>query len=583
MSGRIPDVYGPGTWTDATFTPITSDTHRIFRHLASITPGFTDSPTLLSKVSFITKEGYPLLPGPLKLSSVAAALHGMAGVVASEILTLRSPSSSPDRTVTIDVTHAALWLASVATVFLDGNDLATHAAEKIPLGLGRDWEMGWHSTPLKIRGTGIYPTRTPGVWYQLHGSLDVPPVLRSIGIILDPDEPAGIDTPDKAATHIAKHTAKFSAEELEMKNLMGGFCGSICWTPHQWNESSMGKSLARHPLVNATRHHVAWSPAPPAPFPPFPEHENDRRPLVGVKVVELTRVIAGPQIGTLLAAFGADVVRVNAPHLPDINTLQLSLNAGKRTVGLDLRDQEDRKYLHDLIKDCDVFVQGFRLNTLNKYGLSFERLVQQRSETGRGLVYVSENCYGPDGYYAERPGWQQIADCASGAAHVIGRALGLPDGECVLPALPVTDMSTGLAGAVATMMALRDRAKHGGSYKVHAALVAVNTFTLSKEVGLYPPEVVRETQERFGFGPMRASHHVLDLLGNVYVGWKRVLGEYLEEDSGLFQSFDNSPFGGRRLSILRPVVRFSDEESSPEWRSPSVPYAYEKKEEVAFR
>ncbi|KAH7063549.1 CoA-transferase family III domain-containing protein [Macrophomina phaseolina] len=572
----VPDVYGPGTHTDTKFTPVPEDTQRIFNYLASQTPGFTQDPELLSKVKFVGDE-FPVIPGPIKAVSVAAALHAMSGVLADEILTLRG-AGSKDRKITVDTTHAAFWFAAIGTGFVDGEDIVSLVKQKKLNDIVPDFEQGWYDTALKYKSTAIYPTKDPETWYSVHGSLAAVPLMKSLGI--NPD--AGCKTSDEAWNHIAQTIRTKTPSELEFNNLYNGFCGSICFTPEAWNNSEMGKSLAKHPLVNV-QHQYQAAPTPRVSFPPL--NPSDKRPLAGIKVVEMTRIIAGPQIGAVLSSYGADVIRINAPHLVDINVMQLTLNAGKRTTAVDLRDAADRAYLHSLLADADVFIQGFRQSRLEKHGLGLNSLLRTAGERGRGIVYVSENCYGPDGYYAERPGWQQIADAAAGSAYVTGRALGLPDNECVLPSLPISDMTTGIIGAVGAMMGLRDRATKGGSYYAHASLTAVNTFALKEEVGLYPQEVVRECQERFAWAPMRAKDHVFDLLFTVWDGWKRVYGESrLREDSGLFQRFGESVFGGRRLSFLRPVVSFEgDAESSPEWRSPSVPYCLQDKSEVVFR
>ena len=573
-SDKIPDVYGQGTFTDQDFTPVPEDTQRIFRLLVSQTPGFTQDDSLLSKVHF-TGESFPVIPGPIKAVSVAAALHAMTGVLADEILTLRGKKKD-DRQITVNTTHVAIWLGCVATAFLDGEDMMSLIKQGKLSQLVPDWEQGWTDTPLKYRATALYPTNNPEVWYSLHGSLDAEPVLRAIGV----DPSAAIKTPEEAAAHIAQHTSRLSPEKLEMTNLLNGFCGSICFTPKQWRESEMGRSLAAHPLVNVKKQDHAV-PTPPVAFPPF--DSSDTRPLAGVKIVEMTRVIAGPQIGTILSAYGADVIRVNAPHLPDINILQLTLNAGKRTIGIDLRKESDAVLLKSLVADCDVFIQGFRLNKMPKYGLGLNDLVKMAGERGRGIVYVSENCYGPDGYYAERPGWQQIADAAAGSAYVTGRSLKLPNNESVLPSLPISDMSTGVLGAVGAMLGLKKRAIEGGSYYAHASLTGVNAYALTEQVGLYPENVVDECKERFQWAEMRGQHHVLDLLVTVWGGWRRVLGDYLQPSNRWFQSFEHSAFGGKTLSILKPVVQLDDDDANVKWSTPSVPYAYEKAAEVKFQ
>ncbi len=127
----------------------------------------------------------------------------------------------------------------MSAVFLDGTDVPTLGATgRLKSILASDWEHGWHNTPMKFRGTGIYPTRKEGVWYCVHGSLDVPPMLRSLGI--DPDR-EGIETNEQAAEFIASHTTRMLPEELEMKNTWNGNCGSVCFTPKAWAETSMGR------------------------------------------------------------------------------------------------------------------------------------------------------------------------------------------------------------------------------------------------------------------------------------------------------------------------------------------------------
>lgn len=596
---RIPDVYGPGTYTDTSFTSVPEESARIFRLLASQTPGFPQDESLLSRVTFVGGPD-PIIPGPIKSVSVAAALHGMIGLVAHEILSLRGAStprraesatpvsSEASRNITINTTQAAFWLASVSLGYLDGQSFSSLGKQGRLRPMLPDWEHGWQSNALRLRATGIYATKTPGRWYSLHGSLDQPPMLRAI-LGINADEP-GIETTDQAASYIASFTTLYTPEELEMKNIINGFCGSICFTPQEWRESAMGKALARHPLINVVPQTHAI-PTPPIPFPSFTETVGGiPLPLTGIKIIELTRIIAGPQIGAILTSLGASVIRISGPHLRDLNITQLTLNAGKQTFTLDLRDPSDRAYLLDeLLPQADVFIQGFRPSVLDKYGLDLNSLLKVAGDRGNGMIYVTESCYGPSGEYAARPGWQQIADCASGAAYVTGRSLGLEDGECVLPSLPISDMTGGAIGALGTLLALRDRAIKGGSYAVHASLVAGNVFALSEEVGLYKKEVVAKCKERFGWGEMRGQHHVLDLMRVVLNGWAgdERTAELLKEGEW-FTSWEGSTFGGRKLSVLKPVVRFTvdgtgeEEGVGPEWKTASVPHGKARRGDVAF-
>ncbi|KAJ5175303.1 uncharacterized protein N7482_001180 [Penicillium canariense] len=523
-----PEIYGPGTFVDENFLPVPDDARRVFEILANATENFTKDPRVWDSVKF---EGHddPMIPGPLKAPVVAAALHAMCGVVANELLAERDGQEAHDREVIINTDQAAIWLGSILTVRLNGSDIS----ELIKMGKGssifdRDFEKGVFDNPLRLRTTAIYPTKTPGVWYQLHGSLHADPVLRAIGV--DPETKC--ETLPDAYNLIRQQVKKFSANELEMIMVKNGFCGSICYTPEGWSETLMGKRLQSHPFVNYSHQSYA-APTPRAPLPNLP---RDKCPLAGIKVVELVRIIAGPVIGTTLAALGADVIRINSSKLPDLNALQLTLNAGVRTIDLDLSNDGDVARLKELVDDADVFIQGFRPGTLERKGFGLHKILQVASRRGKGIVYVEENAYGPDGPFYERPGWQQIGDAASGASFVTGRSLGYTDGTSVLPPLPISDMTTGLVGALGTLMALRDRARNGGSYRVLSSLVAADAISLQPEIGLYSPEVVRKNEETFEWEVMEPSQYVSELLMVVMNGWKRVYPEYFAPDSTPYDS-----------------------------------------------
>ncbi|KAE8366259.1 alpha methylacyl-CoA racemase [Aspergillus caelatus] len=558
-----PDLYGPGTFVDKEFLPVPDDARRVLKILAKTTPGFTKDPRVWESVTF---EGHaePIIPGPLKAPVVAAALHAMCGIVGNELLAERNGQAGHDQSVTINTDHAAIWLGSILTARINGSDVSELAS----MGKGaslfkRDFEKGVFDNPLRLRTTAIYPTKTTGVWYQLHGSLNADPVLRAIGV----DPATQCETPAEAYQTIREQTQKFTADELEMIMVKNGFCGSICYTPEGWKQTLMGKRLERHPLVNYSRESYAI-PTGPVPLPAL----VDKRPLAGIKVVEMVRIIAGPVIGTTLAAFGADVIRVNCSGLPDLNALQLTLNAGVRTVDLDVRKDEDLARLHELVQDADVFIQGFRPGALARKGLGLTNLLEMAGKRGKGIVYVEENAYGPDGPFYERPGWQQIGDAASGSSYVTGRSLGYTDGTSVLPPLPISDMTTGLVGALGALMALRDRARHGGSYRVLSSLVAADAISLEPEIGLYSPDVVSKNVETFQWGIMEPSQYVSELLMVVLNGWKKVYPEYFSPESPIMTTFDNGHWG--HMQLLSPVVKLGDSAVTPHWTTGPVPHCY---------
>lgn len=249
------------------------------------------------------------------------------------------------------------------------------------------------------------------------------------------------------------------------------------------------------------------------------------------------------------------------------------MNTGKRTIDLDLTKEEDKSRLWELLKNADVFVQGFRPNAIKRKGFGVNDILEMAGSRGKGMVYVEENCYGPDGPYHERPGWQQIGDAASGSSYVMGRSLGFNDGTSILPPLPISDMSTGLVGALGALMALRDRARHGGSYCVTSSLVAADLISLRPEIGLYTPEAVEKSNQLFQWGYIGPSQFVTEILLVVMDGWKKVFPQYFAPGpQSLLMSFEDGPWGP--TETLSPVARLSDPATTPRWLTPSVPHCH---------
>ena len=156
------------------------------------------------------------------------------------------------------------------------------------------------------------------------GNLDPEGFLKAYGI--DPETPT--KSRSDAYDVIKAEMSKYSAGDLELKNMEHGFTGQKCYTPKHWRETTMGKAMARHPVVEYKQ-----VPGTSALKPiPFPMKVNDKRPLAGIKILELGRVIALPAAGALLAALGADVIAVQSPNLANI--------------GVSVRDSRDERSSH---------------------------------------------------------------------------------------------------------------------------------------------------------------------------------------------------------------------------------------------
>lgn len=144
----------------------------------------------------------------------------------------------------------------------------------------------------------------------------------------------------------------------------------------------------------------------------MPETKNGRL-LSGLKVLELCRIIAGPVVTRILGEYGADVLKVTSPQLSDVPFFQVDGNMGKHATDLDLKSPEGRKVFEELLKEADVVVDGYRPGAIDKLGYGPAALAKLAADRGRGFVYVNVNCFGYEGEWAGRAGWQQIADCVS--------------------------------------------------------------------------------------------------------------------------------------------------------------------------
>ena len=174
-----------------------------------------------------------------------------------------------------------------------------------------------------------------------------------------------------------------------------------------------------------------------------------------------------------------------------------------------------------------------------------------------------------------RHGFQQIADAATGCSYVCGKSLGFEEGTGVLPSLPIADMLSGAIAVLDIMLALRDRAKNGGSYHAFAALVAVDAFQVTEEVGLYSPETVEKVQSKFKFGPMTPDLMVEELLYVLAAAWGK--NSDILRRPGYMTTFPETPFG-KNHAILSPIVKYSNADCSPRWDHGPVPYCHSSSE-----
>ncbi len=189
--------------------------------------------------------------------------------------------------------------------------------------------------------------------------------------------------------------------------------------------------------------------------------------LAGLRVLELTQVMAGPFCGQVLGDMGADVVKVEPPDGDSTRqalgaTAFLAVNRNKRSIALDLKSEEHRAVLHRLVRDADVVLENYRPGVAAKLGAGWEEL----SAINPRLIYASVSGFGQTGPYAQRPGYDLIAQGLSGVMSVTGE----PDGDPVKCGIPIGDLSAGLFCAVAILSAVIARGRTGQGQRIDTSL-----------------------------------------------------------------------------------------------------------------
>ncbi|WP_018684645.1 CoA transferase [Actinokineospora enzanensis] len=237
-----------------------------------------------------------------------------------------------------------------------------------------------------------------------------------------------------------------AAEEVAEAVVAAGGAAAALRSPAEWARHPQGIAVAQEELVSLER----VADAPPRPLPPAD------RPLAGVRVLDLTHVIAGPVCGRTLAAHGADVLHVGAAHLPTMRPVVIDNGFGKRTAHLDLRVAEARAHLHELWADADVMLQSFRPGSLPAKGFG-------PADAPPGTILVTFAAYGHTGPWHNRRGFDSLVQLATGIAHR-GDAAPIP-----LPAQAL-DHGTGWLAAHGVLTALRRRATEGGTWHVRVSL-----------------------------------------------------------------------------------------------------------------
>ena len=314
------------------------------------------------------------------------------------------------------------------------------------------------------------------------------------------------------------------AVDLETTALEQGAVIVALRSTEQWDATPQGRAVADSP-IQITK----IGDAPPKGWKPRLDEGADKC-LRGVRVLEMTRVIAAPVAGRTLAAHGADVLWVTSPKLPSLQALDVDTGRGKRSCHLDLDDQNDKRWFEGLVSEADVFLQSYRGGSLAGRGFGVLDVAKRSKE---GIVVGTLSAYGSEGPWRAKRGFDSMVQTCSGLN--VAEAERYGEGE-VAKALPCQALDHASAYFLATgiMAALYRQAMEGGSYQVEVSLAATMKYLRSlgqlegksgfecgdNETQKDVPEEFFETRAS-DFGNLKAVKHTASIDG-VDVGWEKM-------------------------------------------------------------
>ncbi|WP_371525101.1 CoA transferase [Streptomyces sp. NBC_01283] len=372
--------------------------------------------SLLDRVSYGGPSGG--LPARLPVMELARATVAVCSLAAAELTSVRTGRPVPR--VRVDDEAVATAFLSDRLVRVDGRAWSTFSP------LSRFWRAtdGW------VRTHANYPHHRARL-------------LAALGVPEYADE--------EAVDAVSQAIAGLTALEVEETVYAAGGLAVAARGPEAWAKSEQGVMAAGQPLLTTARIDDA----------PDRLLANAALPCAGLRVLDLTRVLAGPVATRTIALLGADVLRIDAPQLPESQEAHNDTGMGKRSTTLDLRQAADRRLFEELLDAADVVVTGYRPGALERFGLTPEALAERRP----GLVIAQLSAWGRYGPWRERRGFDSLVQVATGIAVLEGS----PDSPGTLPAQAL-DHGTGYLLAAGVLRALTEQHRTGGTRLVRLAL-----------------------------------------------------------------------------------------------------------------
>ncbi len=416
----------------------------------------------------------PVLPSSFAVGAAAQSCIAASALAACELGHARGQQR---QAVSVDMTHAALECESWYS--LDGQVL-------------NPWD----------KFSGLYACSDG--WVRVHANFahHRDGALKLLGL-----------SADTAQRDDAQQALRgWKALDFEQAAAERGLVVAALRTFAEWDAHPQAQAVAAQPLLSLER-------LGDAPVAALPELRADQRPLTGLRVLDLTRIVAGPVAGRTLAALGADVMLVNSPHLPNIDLIA-ETSRGKLSCHLDLRAADQRQRMDRLLSDAHVLVQGYRPGGLQALGYGPQELARKRP----GIIVVSLSAYGEDGPWADRRGFDSLVQAATGFNLAEAEAAGEHQPR-PLP-MQILDHATGYLMAFGASAAKVRQLQEGGSWLVRVSLAQTAHWLrglgrVAAGFAVTPPDRQAYLQTyASGFGELVAVRHSAHL-ARTPAGWDR--------------------------------------------------------------
>ncbi|HTX23433.1 MAG TPA: CoA transferase [Steroidobacteraceae bacterium] len=382
-------------------------------------------PSQLARLSF---TGQGALPSTFAVTDVASAAIAVAALSMGELV--ETPEGETP-TITVDRRLASMWFA---------------------------WSIrpsGWALGPLQGALTGDY--RAKDGWIRLHANAPQHQAAaeRVLGVAGGP-------------AAVGRRVATWTKEALETAVLEAGGCAAEMRSTEQWLAHPQGRAVGAEPLahIDATGDCGA----------PLASRAAPSRPLAGLRVLDLTRVLAGPVATRFLAGFGAEVLRIDPPEWDEPGVVP-EVTLGKRCARLDLKRREDRSCFESLLATTQVLIHGYRPAALDRLGYD----AAHRRALSPGLVDVALDAYGWSGPWAQRRGFDSLVQMSGGIAQA-GMAWKHTDRPVPLP-VQALDHATGYLAAAAALRGVATRRRSGCGWRARLSLARTAQWLLDPGPG----------------------------------------------------------------------------------------------------